>query len=45
MSHYQLYRNTTLGVTLQDTLDEMIAVRLSIESVRTTMIRFSSQDR
>ena len=26
MSNYQLYRNTTLGVTLQDTLDEMIAV-------------------
>ncbi|CAF1254802.1 unnamed protein product [Didymodactylos carnosus] len=25
MSTYQIYRNTTLGVTLQDTLDEMIS--------------------
>ncbi|CAF0898100.1 unnamed protein product [Adineta steineri] len=25
MATYQLYRNTTLGVTLQDTLDEMIS--------------------
>ena len=26
MANYQLYRNTTLGVTLQDTLDDMISV-------------------
>jgi hypothetical protein len=26
MANYQLYRNTTLGATLQDTLDEMISV-------------------
>ncbi|CAF0734130.1 unnamed protein product [Rotaria sordida] len=25
MANYQLYRNTTLGVTLQDTLEEMIS--------------------
>ncbi len=30
MANYQLYRNTTLGVTLQDTLDEMIAVNIYI---------------
>lgn len=27
MSYPQLYRNTTVGATLQETLDEMIQVR------------------
>jgi len=29
MASYEFYRNTTLGVTLQETLDEMIAVKIT----------------
>ncbi len=43
MANYQLYRNTTLGVTLQDTLDEMIAVNIYIYLFLVCLFSFLQQ--
>ena len=40
MSSYQLYRNTTLGHTLQESLDELIQVIFALKYFHTNKLCF-----
>lgn len=37
---YQLYRNTTIGNTLQESLDELIQVSIETESYKIIIINY-----
>ena len=38
MSSYQLYRNTTLGTTLQDSLDELLQTQQISPSIKNKVL-------